>query len=318
LRTALPQVSIIGAGNVGSATMNALVASATPMRIVLHNRSREKAEGQCWDAEDGLALSVDHEIVATDDYADVAGSDVVIVTAGSRNLPGESRLALTGRNAAIASEIVRQLDDVAPDAVVIMVSNPVDVLARIAIESSRRDERLIFGSGTLLDATRLRLQIARQLGVALSDVDATVIGEHGRTAVPVWSQATVRGTPLEDCTTAMQRNAFLAAALGRYDAILTRKGCTNTAIAACLATMVRSIITDDGAVYPVSVRPHPAYGISASVALGLPCAIGRGGVRAQHVVSLTDEETFGLGLSAATLMTGYENVLGDGALAATG
>jgi L-lactate dehydrogenase len=298
--------------------MNALVACTTPMRIVLHNRSREKAEGQCWDAEDGLALSVDHEMVATDDYADVAGSDVVIVTAGTRNLPGESRLALTGRNAAIAVSIMHQLDDVAPDAVVIMVSNPVDVLARIAIESSRRDERLIFGSGTLLDAARLRLQIARQLGVPLGDVDATVIGEHGRTAVPVWSQAAVCGTPLLDCTTAMQRNAFLAAALGRYDAILTRKGCTNTAIAVCLATMVESIITDDGAVYPVSVRPHPAYGISSSVALGLPCSIGRRGVRAQCVIPLTDEETFGLGLSAATLMTGYENVLGDGALAAAG
>jgi malate/lactate dehydrogenase len=116
----------------------------------------------------------------------------------------------------------------------------------------------------------------------------------------------------------MQRNACLAAALGRYDAILTRKSCTNTAIAACLATMVHSIIADSGAIFPVSVRPHAAYGIPETVALGLPCAIGRGGVRAQRVIPLTDEETFGLGLSAATLMTGYESVLGDGTLAATG
>jgi L-lactate dehydrogenase len=316
LRTAVPHISIIGAGNVGSATMNALAASTVPLRLVLLNRTREKAEGHCWDAEDALALWADHEMIATDDYAHVAGSDVVIVTAGSRNLPGESRLALTGRNAATSASIVERLDEVAPDAVIIMVTNPVDVLSRIAIENSRRDERLVFGSGTLLDTVRLRLQIARMLGVALADVDAMVVGEHGRTAVPVWSRATVRGTPIFDCTTAAQRDACIAAALGRYDAILTRKGCTNTAIAACLATIVASIVADDGATYPVSVRPHDSYGISRSVALGLPCSIGRNGVREQHVLALTDEERFALGLSAATLITGYESVLGDGQMVA--
>jgi len=318
LRTFKPHVSIIGAGNVGSATMNALAAWTDPLRLVLLNRTREKAEGHCWDAEDALSLSADHDMIATDDYAHVAGSDVVIVTAGSRNLPGESRLALTGRNAATSASIVDRLDEVAPDAVVIVVTNPVDVLARTAIENSARPNHLVFGSGTLLDTARLRLQIARTLGVALADVDTLVIGEHGRTAVPVWSHTTVRGIPILEYTTGAQRDACMAAALGRYDAILTRKGCTNTAIAVCLAAIVRSIVADDGAIHPVSVRPHPAYGLSRSVVLGLPCSIGRTGVRSQHVLELTDEERFGLGLSAATLMTSYESVLGDNQMVAAG
>ena len=106
LRTPRSHVSVIGAGNVGSATVNALAASKIPLRIVLLDRTRAKAEGQCWDAEDALALTADHHMLATDDYADVAGSDVVIITAGSRNLPGESRLALTERNAATVRSIV--------------------------------------------------------------------------------------------------------------------------------------------------------------------------------------------------------------------
>jgi L-lactate dehydrogenase len=317
LRAALPQISVIGAGNVGAATVNALAASSTALRIVVFNRTLAKAEGQCWDAEDGLALSAAHAMLATDDYADVAGSDVVIVTTGSRNLPGESRLALTGRNAAICEETVERLDQVAPDAIVIMVANPVDILARIALERSRRDERLVFGSGTLLDTVRLKLQIARGLGVALGDVEAMVIGEHGRTAVPVWSSATVLGVPMLECTTAAQREAFMAAALGRYDAILTRKGCTNTAIAMCLAKIVASIVADDGAVHPVSVRPNATSGLSSNVALGLPCSIGREGIRKQIPLALTDEERFALGLSAATLMTNYESVRGDGDLVAS-
>lgn len=311
-----PHVSVIGAGNVGSATINALAASSTALRIVLLDRTLAKAEGQVWDAEDATPLYAAHEMLATDDYGDVAGSDVVIVTAGSRNLPGESRLALCGRNAGNVAAIVERLDDVAPAAIVIVVTNPVDVVTRIAIETSRRDERLIFGSGTLLDGVRLRLAIARTFGAAATEVEAMVIGEHGRTAVPVWSRASVFGRPLLDHPAAALRAGCMEAALGRYDAILSRKGCTNTAIAACLAAIVSSIVADDAAIYPVSVRPVAAYGISQSVALALPCSIGRGGIEQQHVLALSDEERFALGLSAATLMTAYESVFSDGVRAA--
>ena len=197
-----------------------------------------------------------------------------------------------------------------------MVTNPVDVMTRIAIETSRRPERLIFGSGTLLDVVRLKLQVARAFGVAPADVDAPIIGEHGRTAVPVWSRATVRGVPVMECSTAAQRDACMAAALGRYDAILSRKGSTSTAIAVCVAEIVESIVADDGAAYPVSVRPHPAYELSSSVVLGLPCSIGRAGVREQCVIPLNDDERFALGLSAATLLERNPSVPRDGIVAA--
>ncbi|MDB5029064.1 MAG: L-lactate dehydrogenase [Candidatus Eremiobacteraeota bacterium] len=308
--TSPSHVSIIGIGNVGSAVLNALAASTTPLRIVALSRTLAKSEGECFDAEDATPLFADHEIVATDDYSGVAGSDVVVICAGAANRAGESRLALAGRNAETLVSIVRRLDVVAPHAVIVVVSNPVDVLTRLAIETSSRDERLIIGSGTLLDAVRLRHQVGRAFGVGASAVDVTVIGEHGRTAVPLWSHAKILGRPLLKHAKASSRDDCMSAALNRYDAILSRKGWTNTAIGACVAAMVGSIVRDDGGVYPVSVRPRSEYGILGGPAFGMPCSLGRTGVLRKHLLRLSAEEHAALSLSAATLNAAYESVIG--------
>jgi len=154
------------------------------------------------------------------------------------------------------------------------------------------------------------------IGAQPPDARGVLLAEAARAGAPVrlrerdWRIAALPtgGLRFEDSAglldlPAPMRDACMEAALGRYDAILSRKGCTNTAIAACLATIVASIVNDDGAVYPVSVRPVAKYGIAQSVALALPCSIGRSGIKQQHVLPLRDEERFALGLSAATLMT---------------
>ena len=142
-------VGVLGAGHVGAAVTNALVLVGACRRVVLFDRHLQQAEGEAWDIEDGVPLLEEVEIVPTSSYADLATADVVVVTVGQSQIR-ESRLELLGANAGIIAEVIDQLDEVAPEAVVIMATNPVDVLTRIAIDRSSRPSHLILGTGTLL------------------------------------------------------------------------------------------------------------------------------------------------------------------------
>ena len=150
------KVGIVGAGNVGAAIANALVLLSKSVTVVLFDRNLSKAEGQAWDINDSIPLLEEMDVIPSNRYEDLADSDIIVVTVSAPLTPGQSRLDLLGANAAIVRPIVRELDRVAPDAIIILVSNPVDVLTRIAIETSTRSEHLIFGSGTVLDTARLQ------------------------------------------------------------------------------------------------------------------------------------------------------------------
>jgi L-lactate dehydrogenase len=307
------QVSVVGAGHVGSAVANALVLLRACDRVVLFDRDSARAEGEAWDIADAIPLLSEMEIVPSADYADLSGSDAVVVTVGATRGPGQSRLDILALNAGVVAGVVRELDRVSPDAVVIFVSNPVDVLTRIAIETSARPAHLLMGSGTVLDGARLRHRLGERLGVEKEGVHVYVVGEHGDSSFPVWSSATVGAIKLEnyplpessplsqledDLTTSTRRRG-----LGIHD----RKGFTSYGVAAAVARIVRAVLRDEKRIFMVSVPAAQDYGIG-DVVLSLPCVIGRGGVERQLPLTLSEDEQRLLDRSAAVLDTAYRSL----------
>lgn len=306
-------VSVLGAGHVGSAVANALVLLRACDRVVLYDRDLASAEGQAWDIGDAVPLLSEMEIVPTAGYDDLAGSDVVVVTVGPTLAVGQTRLDLAAVNAGVIAAAMRELDRVCPGAVVILVSNPVDVLTRIAIETSARPPQLIFGCGTVLDGARLRHQLGKLLDVDQDSVHAYVIGEHGESSFPVWSTATVGAIRLEqyglpEGTSLPQIQDDLAAAVHRRGAsIHQRKGFTSYGVAAAVARIVRAIVRDEKRIFMVSALAAPAYGIGP-VALSLPCIIGRGGIARQLLLTMSTQEQQTLQRSAAILDRAYQSL----------
>jgi L-lactate dehydrogenase len=313
LRRRVSSVAVVGAGHVGAAVTNALALLQSADRIVLHNRHLARAEGEVWDLADATPLLHDVELVATDDWRDLAGVDVVVVTAGVLIQPGQSRLDVD--NADVVREVMAQLDAVAPDAVVLIVTNPVDVLTRLAQDCSSRPRQLILGAGTVLDTARIRYGLATTLGVDPHNTHVHVLGEHGDSALVAWSSATIGPVPLasfplpsgsnladiqESFTEGMRRR-------GPVD-ILTRKGFTSVGIAAAVSRIVECVLRDQRRIYTVSARALPEYGIGEEVVLGLPCVVGRQGVVSRLPLTLDDTERCLLRRSAAIVQAAYERL----------
>lgn len=308
------KVGVIGAGNVGAAIANALVLLAKCVTVVLYARTLSKAEGEAWDIEDAIPLLSEMDVIPTDSYEDLADCDVIVITVGAPQKEGETRLDLLGKNADIIRSTIKELDRVAPNAIVIIVSNPVDVLTRIAIASSSREENLIFGSGTVLDTARLRYQLGKQLNVDNKDVHVYVIGEHGDSEFPVWSSAFIgaielaqfplpKGTSLaqieQDYTQLTRKRAY---------AISERKGNTNYGIATVVAQLVDCILRDEKKIFTVSVRAEPGYGVGNEVVFGLPCIIGQQGIERKLLLPRNDQEQHLLEESATKLNEAYDSL----------
>jgi L-lactate dehydrogenase len=221
-------------------------------------------------------------------------------------------LDLLGANAAILRPIVRELDRVAPDAIVILVSNPVDVLTRIAIATSTRSEHLIFGSGTVLDTARLQYQLGKRLNVDKYDVHVPVIGEHGDSEFPVWSNAAIGMIPLTEFplpkgTSLEQIQIELAdVTRDRGNAIMQRKGHTSYGIATSIAQLVDASLRDEKRMFTVSVKADPTYGVGDEVVLGLPCIIGKDGIECRLVLPRNTVEQHLLEVSVAKLNYAYQ------------
>jgi L-lactate dehydrogenase len=305
------KVAIIGAGHVGAAVANAIVLLRACVTVVLYNRTLARAEGEAWDIDDTTPLLHEVDVLATDDYADVAGSDVVVVTVGVSIQQGQTRLDIIRQNAGLIRAVMAELDRYAPEAVVIVVSNPVDVLTRIAMEASARPEHLVMGSGTVLDTARLRYQLAQELGVDHQDVHAHVIGEHGDSEFAVWSSAAIGGIPLAQYPLPNGKSfddlqsACLEGTRRRGYAIFERKGHTNYGVAVAVCQIIESVLRDEKRVLSVSVRAPAAYGIGTDVVLGLPSVVGKDGVARTLVLPMDAEERGRLARSAAVLAGAY-------------
>jgi L-lactate dehydrogenase len=280
----------------------------------LFDRTLSKAEGEAWDIEDTIPLLTEMDVLPTNRYEDLADSDVIVITVGAPGQKGEDRLAMLGRNAEIIRSTVKELDRVAPDAIVILVSNPVDVLTRIAIETSSRPSNLILGSGTVLDTARLKYQIGKELNVDKQDVYIYVIGEHGNSEFIAWSSASIGLVPFSEFFTVKEttledtQQYYLEITRKRGYHISERKGFTSYGVATVVTQLINAIIRDEKKIFTVSVGADAAYGIGTEVVLSLPCVIGQQGIERQLILPRNAEEQRSLETSATKLNEAYNSL----------
>lgn len=298
------KVAIIGGGGlVGSSAAFALQCGGLVREIVLIDANRELAEGQALDLLHGASLTADQRISAGG-YDAIATCDVVIITAGLRRSPGESRLDLIGRNVELFRTILGQLKSggLKQDALVHVVSNPVDILTHItALELGIEPDRVI-GLGTMLDTIRLRSLLAAQLGVPATQVSAVVLGEHGESMVPIWSSATIAGLPLEKwpgVRSPLLHEVF-ARTRGSGAEVIRLKGGAGFAVGIAIREVVHAMLLDQCRVLPVSTVQPGAYGIR-NVSLSVPTVVGRAGAGERVELDLWPKELQALRQSARTL-----------------
>lgn len=302
----LDKVAVVGAGSVGSAVAYATTIDGLAGETALYDIDGARASAEALDLSHGLQFVGGGRVRGGDDIAICAQADLVIVTAGATHGPGRTRLDLAAGNAALIRRLLPQLLEQAPDAVYLLVSNPVDVVTYVAQEISGLPQGRVIGSGTVLDSSRLRHLLAERLGVAVTSVHAMVVGEHGDSEVVLWSSATVGGTPLLDVVgaegeriTADELDAIRTHVRDAAAQIIRGKGNTNLAIGLATARIARAISRDEHAVLPVSVRTDvPGVG---DVCLSLPSVVGREGVLTSLSTPLDDAEREGLRASAAAL-----------------
>ncbi len=279
VNTEADKVAIIGCGNVGATTAFTLLIEGIANELVLLSRTKEKAVGEKLDLEHGLPFLEHTRIIATDDYQDIVGSDVVVITAGIKQKPGQTRLDVAGQNTKIIETIIPQILHHAPDAVIVIVSNPVDVLTYKAATISKGHQGKIFGTGTTLDTARFRFHLSEFLKVNPRSIHTYILGEHGDSSFPALSNATVGGQPIAgfpNYSKQKAEEAFKKAQTAAYK-IINAKGATFYAIAVVVARIVANVLRDSHSVLPVSVPLTDYYGHSG-VALSVPCVIGRNGI----------------------------------------
>ncbi|MBK8597953.1 MAG: L-lactate dehydrogenase [Holophagales bacterium] len=307
------RVAVVGAGSVGSTFAYALVFSGLASEIVLVDANVRKAEGEALDLQDTIPFARASRVEAGPPSA-CAGAAIVVVTAGTAQKPGETRLDLMKRNAAIFRGLLPEIVRYAPDAIVVIAANPVDVLTHLAVELSGLPSARIIGSGTILDTARFRVLLGRHLDIDPQSVHAWVVGEHGDSEVPVWSGANVagmslaayaaaNGIPFDDAI----RVRIAAETRDAAARIIARKGSTYYAIGAGLLRIVEAILRDERAVLSVSTPVKGILGLP-DVCLSLPAVVGRGGVETVLPLELAQAESSALGKSAEVLRAAIERL----------
>lgn len=299
-------VGIVGTGNVGVAAAYAIFNQGLASEILLLDKDERRAEGEAMDLMHGQQL-VGRVTCRAVDYPALSSAQIIVLSAGaSQQSPDESRLDLLARNARIFREIIRELDEHAPRAILVVATNPVDVLTYISQKLSSRPSRRIIGTGTLLDTARFRALLGRHYGVDPRSVHAYILGEHGDSEVPIWSNATIGGQSIQGNTVLGQawnqetmQSIFEQARDAAYE-IIDRKGHTDTAIGVVIARIVRAVLEDQQNVLPVSTRPEGAYDIE-DVCLSIPCVVGLDGVEKHVLPDLSEKEQNALQDSAQAL-----------------
>jgi L-lactate dehydrogenase len=300
------RVVVVGTGNVGATTAYALLLSGLAAEIVLVDVNKSKAEGEAMDLNHAVPLTRPTRIWAGD-YPDCAGAAVVVITAGAAQRPGETRLDLVQRNAKIFQDIVSNVVRYNTDGILLITTNPVDVLSYASWKMSGFPSQRVIGSGTILDTARFRHLLSQYYKVDARSVHAYIIGEHGDSEVPVWSLANIAGMRLPDfcaahglgCDQSILDGIFAQTRDAAYH-IIERKGATYYAVAAGLIRIVEAILRDQSTVLSVSSLIQDYYGID-DVYLSLPTVVSGNGVERVLRLQLNDEEITGLRHSASVL-----------------
>ncbi|MBN9376575.1 MAG: L-lactate dehydrogenase [Cellulomonas sp.] len=299
------KLGIVGAGAVGSTMAFAALMAGAARTVALFDINRAKVEAEVLDLSHGIQFMPMAEVTGSDEIEVLADSDVIMFTAGAKQKPGQSRLDLAGATISLVSKVLPGLVRVAPNAVYVMVTNPVDVVTYAALKMSGLPQNQLFGSGTVLDSSRLRYLVAAETGVAVQSVHAYVAGEHGDTEIPLWSLASLGGMPLLEWRgvgkpgplTAELREQIAREVVESAYKITEGKGATNYAIALAGTRIVETILNDEHGVLPVSSLLDDYYGIS-DVCLSVPTVVSASGVGERLAVPLSPDELDGLRRSA--------------------
>lgn len=306
LHVNLRKVAMIGCGFVGSASAFSLMQSGLFSEMVLIDADKSKAEGEAMDISHGIPFARQMKIYAGD-YDDIVDAAIIIITAGANQKPDETRLDLVHKNVGIFKSIIPEIAKRNCQGIILVVSNPVDILTYTALKLSGFPENRVIGSGTVLDTARLKYQLGEHLSVDSRSVHAFIIGEHGDSEIAAWSSANVSGIALnefcemrghyqhDEATQKIAETVKNSA----YDIIL-KKRATYYGIAMAVKRICEVLIRDEKSILPISSMMHGEYGID-DVVLSMPSIVGKNGVETKVPISLNEEEQEKLRESADTL-----------------
>lgn len=311
------KIAVVGAGHVGATFAYTLLLRGLASEIVLVDVDRDRAEGEAMDLSHAAPLAAPVR-VRVGNYADCEGAAVTVITGGAAQKAGETRLDLARRNATIFREMVPPIARSNPDGILLVTTNPVDVLTYTALELSGLPHERVIGSGTVLDSARFRSVLGRHYGLDPHNVHAYIVGEHGDSEVALWSLTNVAGMQVDAFCLAhgfehspRSMAAMFEQARDAAYRIIERKGATYYAIAAALVRIVEAILRDQKTVLTVSSRIDGLYGVH-DVCLSLPSVVGRAGVERVLHLALSPDEEERLRRSAATIRRSIADLDLDG------
>ena len=311
-RSARERIAIVGAGHVGSTAAFALMLRALFGEIVLIDSEPALAEAEAADLSDANALARPAHIWAGD-YADAASARIAVITAGAATHGSASRLSVAAASKAIVAQCVAKLMHNGFDGIIVVASNPVDLMALVAFEASGLPAHRVIGTGTLLDSSRFRRTLATRLDVAPASIAGTVLGEHGDSEVAAFSTVRIAGLGLEQFSTferAENREMVAKEVREAGYRIVTGKGYTSFGVATAIVRICEAIVRDEGVVLPVSTLLTGQLGIS-DLYLSLPCVINARGVERVLLPLLSDEEVAALVASAGVLRAAIAGIGAD-------
>ncbi|KPJ10346.1 L-lactate dehydrogenase [Papilio machaon] len=299
------KVTVVGTGQVGMAAVFSMLTQGVTNNIALVDVMQDKLRGEMLDLQHGCAFMKNARINASTDYSITAGSKVCVVTAGVRQREGESRLDLVQRNTDVLKIIIPQLVKYSPEAVLMIASNPVDILTWVTWRLSGLPRHRVLGSGTNLDSARFRYLLSEKLGIAPTSCHGYIIGEHGDSSVAVWSGVNIAGVRLSDLNPQIGgeqdpeqwRRMHQLVVESAYE-IIKLKGYTSWAIGLSVSQLVGAVLSNANSVHPVSTYIKGQHEVQQEVFLSLPCVLGRGGVADVVRQPLTAEERARLHASA--------------------
>lgn len=305
--------AVIGCGNVGATTAYSLMLSGLFNEIVLLDIDKKRAQGEAEDIAHGIPFNSPVEIYAGD-YSDIYDAGILIITAGVSQRPGETRIDLIQRNTKVFSSIISQIKATRFDGIILVVTNPVDILTYVTIALSKFDPRKVLGSGTVLDTARLKQLMGNKFGVDARNIHTFIIGEHGDSELPVWSSANVSGIDIDsycqnfecDYSGSAFQSTFESVRDAAYS-IIEAKGATYYAIAEAVKRIVTAIVRDERTILPVSTLLSGQYGIS-DVCLGIPCVVGKNGIEEILEIPLNETEKKNIIRSANALQNAIATI----------
>ncbi|HEV8605533.1 MAG TPA: L-lactate dehydrogenase [Tepidisphaeraceae bacterium] len=300
----MSKVAIIGAGSVGATIAYACLIRGVSSHIALYDINKSKVDSQVLDLNHGLQFVPPATVEGSDDLEICRDASIIVITAGAKQKPGQTRMDLAAANAAILRRLIPQLVSLSPSALFLLVTNPVDVITYITQKLSGLPPQRVIGSGTVLDSSRFRFLIARRLKVAVQNVHAYIAGEHGDSEIPLWSSATVANIPLHQWAvpghgklSVMDRTEIFQNVKNAAYQIIQGKGATNYAIGLATTRILESLLKNENRVLPISSLLTNYHDIT-DVCLSVPCIVNQKGVDSILPIPLNDAEKSGLQNSA--------------------